>query len=204
MHLPSNVGRYDDVPLPEFDCLEPRYIKPDSSRRLRAWPKAIEVERRLDAFEWLSHVARRPQGITSFVLDLSTAYLLSFESAIQILAKEKQFRGGVDKWLAALPQNDLIFRGLRTLRHLEAHIRPAGLGQRRVGGHSRFTGGEGGSNIGWQWSAVPLADFRALKHAKIVEAELPDLNRLLEERLIMDLMRDGLERLASVFAEAEK
>jgi hypothetical protein len=204
MHLPSNVGRYDDVPLPEFDGLEPRYIKPDASRKLRSWPKAIEVERRLDAFEWLVHVARRPQGIASFVLDLSTAYLLSFESAIQVLAEEKRFPNGVDGWLAARPDNDLLFRGLRTLRHLEAHIRPGSLAQRRVGGHSRFTGGEGGSNIGWQWSAVPLTDFRSLKHSKIVEAELPDLNRLLEERLIMDLMREGLERLTNIFAEAEK
>jgi hypothetical protein len=204
MQLPSNVGRYDEVPLPEFDGLEPRYIKSDPSRTLRAWPKVVEVERRLDAFEWLAHVARRPQGIASFVLDLSTAYLLSFESAIQVLAEEKQFRGGVDRWFAAQPGNDLLFRGLRTLRHLEAHIRPGSLAQRRMGGHSRFTGGEGGSNIGWQWSAVAVTDFRLLRRPKIAEVELPDLNRLLEERLIMDLMRDGLERLANIFVEAEK
>jgi hypothetical protein len=203
MHLPSNVGRYDEVPLPDFDQLEPRYILPDKSRRLAAWSKATEVERRLDHFEWLAHVARRPSGIQTFVLDIASAYLLSLESALQVLHAEK-FPNGFEKWLTTLPANDLTFRGLRTLRHLEAHIRTGTLTQRNVGGHSRFTGGEGGSNIGWRWAPISVAEFRALRTPKISEAELPEWNSQLEEYLVMDLMRLGVERLLAVFRQAEK
>jgi len=203
MHLPSNVGRYDEVPLPEFDHLEPRYIRPDASRRLAAWTKAAEVERRLDHFEWLAHVARRPTGIRTFVSDLVSAYLLSFESALQVLQAEK-FPNGIEKWLSSLTSKDLLFRGLRTLRHLEAHIRPGELTQRLVGGNSRFTGGEGGANIGWRWAPVVLTEFRALKTPKISESEIPDWNRQLDEHLIMDLMRGGVERLLVVFEQAER
>jgi hypothetical protein len=203
MHLPSSVGRYDEVPLPEFDNLEPRYIRPDASRIVKAWIKAAEVERRLDHFEWLAHVARRQNGIQTFVLDLASAYLLSFESALQVLQTEK-FPSGFEKWLASLAANGLTLRGLRTLRHLEAHIRVGSLTQRRVGGHSRFTGGEGGSDIGWQWAPISLTEFRALRTPRILETELPDWNRQLEDYLIMDLMRLGIQNLVAVFSEAEK
>jgi hypothetical protein len=203
MHLPSSVPRYDEVPLPMFDQLERRYILPDLSRRLSSWSKAAEVERRLDHFEWLVHVARRPDGIQSLVLDLASAYLLSFESALQVLQAER-FSTGFEKWLSSLPANDLTFRGLRTLRHLEAHVRAGALTQRQLGGHSRFTGGEGGSNIGWRWAPISIAEFRALRTPRISEAELPDWNRQLEEYLVMDLMRAGVQSLVAVFEEAEK
>jgi hypothetical protein len=207
MQLPGNVDRYNEVPLPAFDYLEPRYILPDSNRRLKAWSKAMEAERRLDHFEWLSHVARMPGGIQTFVLDFATAYLLSLESALQILKHERFQKGtspSFDTWIETLPANDLVFRGLRTMRHLEAHIRQGGLTQRTVGGHSRFISGEGGTTIGWQWAEVSLAEFRALDRPKIREAELPAWNNQLDEYLIMDLMRLGIERLRDVFATAEK
>lgn len=203
MHIPGNIGRYDEVPLPAFDYLEARYIQADSSRRLTAWRKAAEVERRLDHFEWLAHVARRPAGIQSFVSDLASAYLLSFEAAVQVLAAEK-FPNGIEKWLGTLATNDLTFRGLRTLRHLEAHVRPSELSQRSVGGHSRFTAGEGGSNIGWQWAPIGDADFQALRTPRISAAEVPVFNQQLEKDLAMDLMRDGVERIRDICGRAEQ
>lgn len=207
MQLPSNVGRYDEVPLPAFDFLEPRYIVPDSARRLRAWSRAIEAERRLDQFEWLSHVARRPTGIQTLVLDLATAYLLSFESALQLLQQERFPKGtspGFEDWLGALPASDLVCRGIRTMRHLEAHVRPGSLTQRQTGGHSRFISGEGGMTIGWRWAPVTLAEFRELRTPRISELELPDWNARLEADLIMDIMRLGVEHLRDIFNEAEK
>ena len=203
MHLPSHVPRYDEVPLPMFDQLARRYIAPDASRLRSSWSKAAEVERRLDHFEWIAHVARRPNGVQSLVLDLATAYLLSFESALQVLQAEC-FSTGFEKWLSSLPANTLIFRGLRTLRHLEAHVRAGALTQRQQGGHSRFSGAEGGSNIGWRWAPISTTEFRALRTPRITEAELPDWNRQLEESLAMELMRDGVQALVAVFEEAER
>ena len=163
----------------------------------------VEVERRLDHFEWFVHMARRPTGIQSFVLDLATAYLLSLESALQVLKKELA-RSLFDAWLAGTPANSLVFRGLRTMRHLEAHIRSSTLDQRAVGGHSRFTAGEGGSNLGWRWGRISDTDFALLDRPRITAAELPAWNAVLEDRLIMDLMRDSIAALVQVFDEAER
>lgn len=202
MHLPSHVPRYDEVPLVAFDFLEPRFVRPDVTHRLRAWVKVAEVERRLDEFEWLVHVARKPQGIELFVLDLATAYLLSLESAIQVLQAER-FPKGIERWLKPILANDLTFRGLRTLRHLEAHVRAGGMTQRYTGGHSRFTGGEGGSNVGWRWAPISMQELRTLHSPRISEVELPDWNQHLEDMLTMDLMRDGLTQLVKVVEAAE-
>jgi|SRR6185312_13194291 len=207
MRLPSNVARYDEVPLPAFDHLEPRFILPDKTHRLRAWSKAMEVERRLDHFEWLSHVARTPVGIQTLVLDFATAYLLTFESALQVLQQERFPKGtspGFEKWLVTLHTNDLTCRGIRTMRHLEAHVRPGELTQRHTGGLSRFVSGEGGTTIGWQWSSITLAEYRVLTTPRISEHELDDWNDRLQQHLIMDIMRLGVERLRDIFAEAEK
>jgi hypothetical protein len=76
--------------------------------------------------------------------------------------------------------------------------------QRAIGGHSRFTGGEGGSNIGWRWDQISLQEFAALRSPKITVNELSDWNRMLEENLAMDLMRDGMSKLLSVFEAAER
>lgn len=203
MNLPSNVARYDSVPLPMFDLLEARYIRPDASRTLRAWAKAEEVERRLDAFEWLCHVARRPMGIESFVLDFSTAFLMSLESALQVLGEEKATQFKLEDWLKSQPANDMTLRGLRTLRHLEAHVRAGQLIQRPTGGHSRFAGVEGGSTVGWRWAPIGLTDFRALRTPRIEKAELAQWNQILETRLIMDLMRDGVTQVLAIFTAAE-
>ena len=206
MHLPSNVGRYDDVPLPAFDFLEPRYILPDSARRLKSWSRAAEVERRLDHFEWISHVARTPRGIETLVVDLATAYLLSFESALQLLQQERFPKGSspsFEGWLRPLSPNDLTVRGIRTMRHLEAHVRAGSLTQRQVGGHSRFGGSEGGTSIGWRWAPVTHAEFGSLRTPRITEEELPDWNARLEAELIMDIMRLGVEHLRDIFIEGE-
>lgn len=205
MNLPSSVGVYNSVPLPAFDFLERRYVRPGHHCTLAAWSKVRETERRLDVFEWLIHVAREPKGIESFVCDLSTAYLLSFESALQLLKDERYpKKGQFDKWLRGRAENDVLFRGLRTLRQLEAHIRAGVLTQRRVGGHSRFTGSEGGSNIGWRWAQITPAEFASLDIKRLDATELATWNLMLEEQLAMDLMRAGLDRLVRLFDDAEK
>ena len=49
-----------------------------------------------------------------------------------------------------------------------------------------------------------MTEFRALRTPRISETELPDWNGQLEEHLVMDLMRLGIQNLVAVFTEAEK
>lgn len=203
MNLPSNVPRYNSVPLVAFDFLERRYLLPDSTRR--GWPKVAEVERRLDAFEWLVHVARDPQGIGSFVRDFAMAFLLSFESALQVLQADlfDDKSPVFEQWLRAQNDYDLVFRGLRTLRNIDAHIAPGSMSNQGEGGHSRFVGGEGGSTLGWRWAQIQEQDFLRLKGKKITIEDLPAFNRILADRLAMEIMRDALQRLIRIHHAAE-
>lgn len=88
MHLPSNVALLDSVPLIAFDELEPLLVHPPERTRVRAWAKASEVGRRMDQFDWLVHVARPVRGCATFIGDLASAFLLSYESTFQVLKEQ--------------------------------------------------------------------------------------------------------------------
>jgi hypothetical protein len=201
MHLPSNVPQFDSVPLVAFDYLEPIFVLP-TPRRLRSWDKVLEVTRRFDHYEWITHVVRRPAGCESFVTDLARSFLLSFESALQML-KEEVFGAQFEKWMLTQPANDLTTRGLRTLRHLEAHIRPGVLTQNHQGGHSRFAGAEGGTTIGWRWAPINVKEFHQLRRPLISVEELPIFNALIECDLVASLMRAGIIKLIVLFEAAD-
>ncbi|MBW7933428.1 MAG: hypothetical protein H3C62_07410 [Gemmatimonadaceae bacterium] len=163
-----------------------------------------EVERRLDHFDWLVHVYRQPTGCTTLVADLATAFLLSLESALQVLNTEA-FHGGFDRWILDQPQNDLTLRGLRSMRHLEAHVRNGGLTlpvQRF--GSSRFAGGtDPGQTLAWHWTAIEAPDFHLLSRPRIGIDELVSWNALLEGEPITSLMQAGLKQLVQLFQTAE-
>lgn len=204
MGLPSNVARYDSVDLPEFDLLDLQIVVRPPEAKLTAWTRLEATERGLLAFDWLLHVVRKPGHCTTLVDYLAAAFLLSYESTIQSV-KEERFTQGFDAWLQNQAGYTLLCRGLRTLRHLEAHVRPSHLpSQFYRHGYSRFaSGADPGQTVAWQLPPISADEFAQLKTPKLSGGELGNWNSLVDGELAVDLMRRGLADLYQIIAAAE-
>ena len=97
-------------------------------------------------------------------------------------------------------KHDLTLRGLRTLRHLEAHVRWGALsaGDPR-GGESMFGGG---GTVAWFFPSVTPVELGQLKSARITPAELATWNSLAEQTLATRLMSNGIGKLQEFLAVA--
>jgi hypothetical protein len=158
----------------------------------------------MTVFDWAVWAFAKP-GLVLFLKDLASAYLLSFEAALEFL-KEECFdsRRDFETWLAQRSEYDLECRGLRTLRHLEAHIRPGTISaQVGVFADSRFAGSTPGGRTTWSWAPISLADFDALHAPALARGELGAWNDRCVSLHVRGLMLHGLEQLRGILAAAE-
>lgn len=204
--LASHVPRYGSVDLIDFDALESRLVCRPQSATSRAWATLEEAERRLDYFDWLVHVVREPARMRRFAGDLITAYLLTFEATLQIVKHESFPTTGFDRWLSQQSSYDIVCRGLRTLRNLEAHIRSAGATHSsQLQEYSRFAGGiDGGCTVPWLLPPISPSEYGELLPAgrKLLASELAQWNQEAEQRSAAHLMRHGVERLIELVIAA--
>jgi hypothetical protein len=158
--LPGNVARYGSVDLLDLDQMPYEIARRPKGATLAAWEKLEETERRWTMFDWATFVVPDANRNTMLLKDFSTAFLLSFEATLQILLDECSFPD-FDGWLRSQPLYDIECRGLRTLRHLEAHIRPGNLSvQRDATVYSRFAHSATGGTIPWRWRHSTLLRWR--------------------------------------------
>jgi hypothetical protein len=204
MALPSRIPRYDSVELLDLDHVGYVIVRPPANATLRAWMKLQEAERRWTMFEWATYVVTQPGRCLSLINDFASAYLLSLEATLQILQDETKPKPNLEAWLTLDPAYDLICRGLRTLRHLEAHVRTVTLlSQPETVSYSRFAGGGGsGSSTAWEWPALTVADLACLKTPRVTAAELPAWNAQASSLLVPGLMRHGLAQLVILLNNA--
>jgi hypothetical protein len=203
MALPSDIPSYGNVDLPDFDRLESTIPGPPKGR-LRAWAKFAETDRRMTVFDWAVWALAKG-GLPVFMQDLATAYLLSFETTLEFLKDERRdSRRNFERWLSGRAAYDLECRGLRTLRHLEAHIR-SGTISAQVGAvaDSRFGGPTPAGRSTWFWDAITLADLNALRAPALGTDELDAWNSRSHSVPVRGLMIHGLERLRTILKEAE-
>jgi hypothetical protein len=201
--LPSHIPRYDSVDLLDLDQLPYEIaVRPAAATLQRAWAKLEEVERRWTMFDWATFVVPHTNRNTSLLRDFAGAYLLSFESTLQVLLIERRF-SNFDGWLQSQSAYDLACRGLRTLRHQEAHIRVGDLSLRRDASvASRFAHTTTGGTVPWRWSSLEVKDLAALDNPKITPPELPQWNQLCEDKLTLGLMRHGIQSLRTLLVAA--
>ena len=204
MALPSNVAVHpDDVKLVDLDQLPYLYATRPSGARLKAWAQLEEVERRWVMFDWATFSVNSSRGNVALFNDLASAYLYSFESTLQVLFKERGFPD-FNGWLLSHVEYDLCARGLRTLRHLSAHVQKTAFSlQRGAEAHSRFAGSSRGGTYPWRWSDLTAADLASLENARISAAELPEFNALSESLLALGMMRQGVSALRGILVAAE-
>jgi hypothetical protein len=202
--LPSNVPRYDSVDLIDLDNVEYLIVERPPGPTLRAWDKLEETERRWTMFEWATFVITQPNRCQRLIDDFAGAYLLSLEVTLQVLQDERNFTPNLDSWLKRQPAYDLTCRGLRTLRHLEAHVRAARLqSQRDSRSYSRFAGAGGsGGTTAWEWPPLTPGDLQALNSPKLSGQELPAWNSQAASLLVPGLMRHGLTQFKILLENA--
>ena len=130
-NYPGDIPLRGSIGFIMFDDLKEYIVTIPQGAVLRAWPKLRELERRWLYFEWFTHgVAKKPEGFRSLLDDAASAYLMTFEAVIQMMGDQfGQAASQLTAWLEALPPDvyDLTCRGLRTLRNIEAHVRPGNL-----------------------------------------------------------------------------
>ena len=207
MGLPSNVARYDSVDLPEFDQLELYHSLKPAGARGTAWGKLRATEHGLLAFDWVVHAVRKPGHCVTLINYLAGAFLLSFEATLQILYYEHKphLPNGLDAWLASRKEYSLLVRGLRTLRHLDAHVRSSQLtADYARAAHSRFASGvDPGSTVAWQLPPISTTELSQLARPKLAASELPAWDAMVGASFAADLMRQGLVNLSKIVEASE-
>ena len=203
--LPGNLDVYGSVPILNFDSWKPVLAPTPPNAKLQAWEALRETERRWVHFDWATYVLSPPHANNTLFADLAAAYLFSFEATLQRLASERKIVG-VRKWISAHTANDVISRGLRTLRHTRAHhLQPAAIGiQRPASAESQFAGIDRGGGLAWRWTdlaASDLAGFSAANPSPLAVGDLPEFNRLSEELLVLGLMRHGVGALGNILEQ---
>ncbi len=207
-NYPGDIPLRGSIGFIMFDDLKEYIVTIPQGAVLRAWPKLRELERRWLYFEWFTHgVAKKPEGFRSLLDDAASAYLMTFEAVIQMMGDQIGETGHqLTAWLEALPSDayDLTCRGLRTLRNIEAHVRPGNL--ERVGnqlGASVFaSGADPGHTLPWCFAALTPNELPRTSHLTV--AELSDWQALVESNLAAKIMRDGVQRLYAIAQLGEK
>jgi hypothetical protein len=130
-------------PLPDFTNFQYVIVIPPNRPKGRGWEKLKECERRLALYRWAEHLNAPPKGThvlgkppnKVFLDDCLSAFLMALEAALEFTGNSLERsrvipKHGFGSWLRKQREHDCQMRGLRTLRHLTAHveIKPVRLG----------------------------------------------------------------------------
>ncbi len=179
--------------------------------QLDAWGKLREAERRMAFYEWIEG-QNDPENPHHRVLirDSVSAFLLTFEATIQFLKTqfEKKFgKDTFDDWFKQQSQYDVYIKGLRTLRHFEAHITSGPISKRT---HLHIESGGKEKQIsrnGHTWHFLPLSDSDVEKSVRKRPLSSRDDRRqwniYVQIYEIKAVFSEGLHRLKDILEIAE-
>jgi hypothetical protein len=187
--------------MPDFSSMSYRYGMPPANSRIPAWQKLRECERRWVYFKWAESLNDPAKAEHRIVLDDAlSAYLLSYEATIQYI-KDAFIRSpgtpDFNQWISARPEHDILVRGLRTLRHLEAHVEDV-----PIASLIRAVIGAGVSRT-WKLPALHQRDLQKLRAPNISSAELQDWNDLVDQSSAEELLESSLSKLKAILSSAE-
>ena len=197
--------------MPDFSSISYRFVCPPKSPRIPAWDKLHECERRLEFYKWAESLNDPAKAQHRIILDDSfSAFLLTYEATIQYIResfKKSQIAPKLDNWLLNQPQYGIICKGLRTLRHLEAHIQDIpimSLVKVAIGGGYR--NGTSATNVSRIWRLPPMDKSKLNKlHAPAIKpSDLTYWNTLVEKQPARDLLEDAVLMLADILKSAEQ
>jgi len=170
--------------------------------RVRAWGKLRECERRLEMYRWIEGLDQPPRAEHRILLDdMVGAFLLSFEAVLQFLRTQYRLAGAQPDfyvWLVQQPSYDVTMKGLRTIRHLEAHIKEKQTRSAMVAsppGYFERT---------WRLPDLSQSDLSIMRQpTPILAVDLPDWNRLVDSSDVLSVCTDGLIKLRDILYTTE-
>jgi hypothetical protein len=212
-------------PLPDFTKLSYTIVSPPIPAKGRGWDKVKECERCLVKYTWAERRSM-PQGPQhdlplpydrQFLSDCLNDFLMALEAAFQFVSNQLHVCGKLHKskfnaWLRNLPEHDLQIRGLRTLRHLNAHVEiyPAGRGiivniEKAVEISPKYwLATEQTLLHQWLLPILNLNDLTKLTSPELTPADLPDWDMLRSTDDAAKILEHGLRRAQEILLEAEK
>lgn len=141
--------------------------------------------------------------------DAVSAFLLTFEAIIQYIKNQvSKTRSGsmFDVWLKTLPENDVLLRGLRTLRHFEAHVEPKPLPRVvNLKIEENLSGGDTHTETTARWVLQELKPGDLTKVDRpLKKVDIPDWNTTVAHMDAPTIFEKGLENLEKILQRAEK
>ena len=194
----------------DFSSFSYSIAQTPTSPKLRAWPKLQECERRLVFYRWVKELKDVKTRYRLLHDDAVSAFLLSFEVTLQFMKdqfKQEASTQNFDGWVDALAEHDLIVRGIRTLRLLEAHVmeKPTGIvvtGQIQ----DHLPSGRSESAVSpprHTLSVLQKADLAMLNRPRLEESELPLWNAHVQATEIDAVFDYALRQLKTILDLAE-
>jgi hypothetical protein len=188
--------------LPDFENVVYAHIKRPTAAKLIAWSKAEEAERRKIFYEFIE-ISTDPAFPKRQILnDALAAFLLTFEAAVQHAKAESQrltagFR--FDDWLRSQHEYNVLFRGLRTLRHLQAHVEAYSVAGHRVVILNNLPA----SYTRWSLQKLTQYDLDRLDFGQLKPEHLVEWANLVDSGNTLGLIGEGLDRLNTILARLE-
>jgi hypothetical protein len=195
--------------IPDFEHFAYQIAVVPPGARLRAWDRLQACERRLAMYGWVEDCNDKsnPEFITWLDDEVGT-FLLVFESAVQFLSDEYEAKFGENTfgdWFSKLAENDAVVRGLRTLRHFEAHVE-----SKPVAGNVTLDLGKptptGGPTVIRRWSLQSLdaTELQRLSNPQLkTSAQIDEWRKRVETDDNRTLFAHGLRQLVAMVRGAE-
>jgi len=175
-------------------------VLPDGAT-LRAWNKYQECERRLAIYRWAEGRNDPAQPRQRVLLDdCESAIFLTFEATLQLTKNEfPKTSGSFDRWLQNLPAYDIAMRGIRTLRHLEAHVEASPASSTIVA----VQGSSPSLSRTWRLKNFTDRDPIRLRSCPLEAVHLAEWNALVNERSAKEVFKAALLQLGMVLRDAD-
>jgi hypothetical protein len=203
----------DSSGLPAFPNLENtayRFALQPAGSEVRAWSKLKECERRLAVYQWAVAVNGGAANRRVLLNDSVNAFLWSYEATIQFLKDQYELKHGKSTfmtWFSAQSHCDLHVKGLRTLRHFEAHVeaKPAGRKLVRVINESLGSGPptRASGKDSWVLAQLDPVDLSKLRTPTLDSSELATWNSLVTNSDAGSVFEHGVDRLKHILEAAE-
>jgi len=212
--FPGNIPLIQGAALIDFNDYDLEIVRVPATTHLGVWRNLEDLERRLALYRWALHIIRERGRSVWLMEDIARGFLYGFEATIQtlgdqIFGSDRSSGAKINNKLLKSPHYGLDTRGVRSLRHLEAHIslraNPDRLLTSEYGGddYSGFaSGSDSGRTVSWHFT--PLSEDRRKLVKGLSSQDLANWNARIRTTPAREVMRNALLELLAFCWDIEE